>query len=202
MLFIWGKRTYGSVDRVGNAAIKTVFRHLWYLPLLPVGSYYIAGKNNAAFELNRIHGLSTLFGYLRPWLFVAFAFLMISTHPQAGELLPNVPIMAALLLGFIASYLIDKKMRNPQVVQLRKIMEQHFGMALDPYACRTSLQLEINQKMQASSTTLLDDNWHKQVLADLFSDKPSLELAMLRARCDQHDKALQELVLKALPRLA
>ena len=76
MIFIWGKRSYGAVDRVGNAAIKTVFGHFWYLPLFPVASYYVDLKNNAVFELNRVHKLSALFGYLRPWLVVIFVFLL------------------------------------------------------------------------------------------------------------------------------
>lgn len=202
MILIWGKRTYGSVDRVGNAAIKTVFGHFWYLPLFPVRSYYVNLQNNASFELNRVHALSALFGYLRPWLFVVFLFLLINTHPQADELHPNIPIMAAVVLGFIASYLVDRKLRNPQTGALRKLMERHFGVALDPHACLVSLQMEINERMQESSTVRLDDDWHKHVLKDLFADKHSVELALLRARCDQHDKPLQTLVFQSLPRVA
>lgn len=56
--------------------------------------------------------------------------------------------------------------------------------------------------MQETSTDRLDDAWHTQVLKDPFADKQSGELAMLRARCDQHDKPLQKLVFDNLQRLA
>lgn len=202
MIFIWGKRSYGSVDRVGNAAIKTVFGHFWYLPLFPVASYYVNLKNNAVFELNRVHKLSALFGYLRPWLMVIFVFLLVNYHASVNQVTPGMLAMALMLLVFIASYLLDKKMRDPQVGKLRNLMERHFGVALDPHACMVSLQIEINEKMQETSTGQLDDSWHTQVLKDPFADKHSVELAMLRARCDQHDKPLQKLVFDNLQRLA
>lgn len=202
MIFIWGKRSYGAVDRVGNAAIKTVFGHFWYLPLFPVASYYVDLKNNAVFELNRVHKLSALFGYLRPWLVVIFVFLLINHHAGINQVTPAMLAMALMLMVFIASYLLDKKLRDPQVGKLRNLMQRHFGVALDPHACMVSLQMEINEKMQETSIGRLDDSWHTQVLKDPFADKHSVELAMLRARCDQHDKPLQKLVFDHLQRLA
>ena len=46
MLCIWGKRSYGSVQSVGNTSVKTVFGHFWYLPLFPMASYYVAAKKS------------------------------------------------------------------------------------------------------------------------------------------------------------
>lgn len=201
MLFIWGKRSYGSVDRVGNAAIKTVFGHFWYLPLFPMTSYYVDLKSKAAFELNRIHRRSALFGYLRPWLAVSFVILLLNQQDKLQQFRPGMLAMALILIAFIGSYLLDKKLRDPRIGQLRTIMERHFGVALDPYACLVSLQMEINEKMQASSAGQLDDAWHTHVLKDIFSDKQSVELAILRARCDQHDKPLQKLAFDALQRV-
>ena len=56
--------------------------------------------------------------------------------------------------------------------------------------------------MQETSTGRLDDTWYTQVLKAPFADKQSVELAMLRTRCDQHDKPLQKLVFDTLQRLA
>lgn len=56
--------------------------------------------------------------------------------------------------------------------------------------------------MQATSIRRLDDAWHTQVLKDPFAYKHSVERAMLRARCDQHNKPLQKPVFDHLQRLA
>ena len=56
--------------------------------------------------------------------------------------------------------------------------------------------------MHETSIGRLDDTRHTQVLKDPFADKQSGKLAMLRARCDQHDKQLQKLVFDHLQRLA
>jgi hypothetical protein len=105
-------------------------------------------------------------------------------------------ISALALAGFIGTYLYDRKSMPQNVVQLRLMMQRHFGLALAPYECLDSLQQEINSKQQASSFTHLDESWYKHAIHDVFTDKQNLELALLRARCDRLDKDLQQLVLQ------
>lgn len=131
--------------------------------------------------------------------------MLINHHASVNQVTPPATLtmaMALMLLVFIASYLLDKKLRNPPVDKLRNLIKRHFGVALDPHACMVSRQMEITEKMHETSIGRLDDTWHTQVLQDPFADKQSGELAMLRARYEQHDKPLQKLVFDHLQRLA
>jgi hypothetical protein len=204
MIFVWGKRTYGSVQRVGNISVKTVFGHLWYLPLFPMTSYYIEHKTNAAYELNSLNWRSVLSGYLRVWLQVAiFVAFIVMRDPVSDGIRPaSIAVIIAGLAALIGTYLYDKKSTAHDVVKLREIMQQHFGVALDPYQCLTSLQNEIDQKNQTASIEPLDASWYKAAIKDAFTSRQTLELALLRARCDQHDEPLQQLVLEKVRRAA
>lgn len=111
MLIVWGKRTYGSVQRVENVSVKTVFGHLWYLPLFPINSYYIERKTKTAYELNGLHGRSVLCGYLRVWLPLAIFIALVTVRdPGSDELRPtSVMFIVAALAALAGSYLYDKK---------------------------------------------------------------------------------------------
>lgn len=46
MFIVWGSRFYGKVDEVpGMFHVATKFGHLWYLPLIPMGSMVIVAKD-------------------------------------------------------------------------------------------------------------------------------------------------------------
>lgn len=201
MLLIWGKRSYGAVNKVGSTSVKTVFGHFWYLPLFPMTSYYVDSDNDGAFELNSINWRSVLCGYVRVWAPVILVFSYFAFSGNDAETESKVIsglLMFAAVAAVIASYLLDKKIVNPQDVQVRNLMARHFGVAVDPYACATSLQMEIDEKMRGASAVHLDESWYKRTLDDAFSPAESVELALLRARCDQHDKALQQTALQKL----
>ncbi len=52
MIFIYGTRVYGRVDRVpGFFHVVTRFDHLWYLPLIPRGSFLIQENLGKEFGL-------------------------------------------------------------------------------------------------------------------------------------------------------
>jgi hypothetical protein len=201
MLLIWGKRSYGAVSKVGTISVKTVFGHFWYLPLFPMTSYYVDSSNDGAFELNSINWRSVLCGYVRVWAPVALVFSCFAFSGDDVETESKVIsglLMFAAVAAFIASYVLDRKLVNPQDVQVRKLMARHFGVAVDPYACATSLQMEIDERMRAGSAMQLDDAWYKRALDDAFSPAENVELALLRARCDQHDRPLQQTALQKL----
>jgi hypothetical protein len=45
MIFIYGTRLYGKVDEVpGLCHVATRFFHVWFLPLIPVGSYIVVSQ--------------------------------------------------------------------------------------------------------------------------------------------------------------
>src|SRR5262249_49788159 len=47
MIFIWGFRLFGRVDEVpGIFHVATKFFHIWYIPLIPVGSHLVLGRTS------------------------------------------------------------------------------------------------------------------------------------------------------------
>ncbi|MFL6658288.1 MAG: hypothetical protein ACJ8GW_09465 [Massilia sp.] len=201
MIFVWGKRTYGSVNKVGSIAVKTVFGHLWYVPLFPMASYYVDTRSDAAYELKGINWRSVLCTYIRVIcpIVLLFSVLTFQNHVKDDTDWVSGLLVLASAAAIIASYVLDKKHVDPQSVQVRQLMERYFDVAIDPFECATSLQMQIDARMRAGKPEGIDEHWYKRVLGDAFSPRESRDLALLRARCDQHDKALQESALRTLP---
>lgn len=207
MIFVWGKRSYGAVNKVGNVSVKTMFGHLWYLPLFPMTSYYFVEGSESAFALKRINWRSVFCGYVRVWAPIVFLFTLIgmrSAHVEGGKIAAGVMLFATAA-AFIASYVLDKKFADKDGAQVRDLMQRHFGVAVDPYECASSLLSEINQKMQSLSAAQLEEHWYKRTLGDAFSPAGHVELALLRpvatsmtrrcrtARCKNSNHARQRL---------
>jgi hypothetical protein len=200
MICVWGKRSYGAVNKVGDVVVKTTFGHLWYLPLFPMRSYYFVAGVVSAFELKRIDWRSVLCGYVRGWVPVFFISTLIGLlgAQETGGKVAAAVLLTASLAAFIGSYLLDKKYVDQDSAKVRALMERHFSVALDPYECANNLQGEINEKMQSLSVEPLDESWYKRALNDPFGQPAHIDLALLRARCDQHDEALQGVALRKL----
>jgi hypothetical protein len=68
MVIIYGRRAYGRVDAHGGEHAQTTFAHIWYMPLIPIQSFWITADGGAprGFEI-RAHGRSILLTYLRMW---------------------------------------------------------------------------------------------------------------------------------------
>lgn len=71
MLIIWGSRLYGKVDEVpGFGHVATRFAHVWFLPLIPMGSVFVIEQSGNAWRGASVglSGKSVLAGWLRIWL--------------------------------------------------------------------------------------------------------------------------------------
>jgi hypothetical protein len=201
MFIIWGKRTYGAVHKVGTTSVKTVFGHLYYLPLVPMSSHYVDFKTGSSYELTSMNGRSIVCGYARVWMPLALLIALIAfdiVDGVLGKVLCGF-IMAAAAAAWIASFVFDKKVVLKESAQVREMMHRHFGVALDPYHCQASLQADIDERARAQQSGPLDLAWYKHTLDDAVSQPHLVEMAVLRARCDRHDKALQTLALQRLP---
>ncbi len=85
MIFIYGTRFYGKVRACGSSFIGTKFFHIWFLPLIPVGSHVVLEESGDGFRgiPTGLHGKSVLAGYLRVWGPVAVVAALL---PAIGEL--------------------------------------------------------------------------------------------------------------------
>src|SRR3954468_4659567 len=68
MLIIWGSRLYGKVDEVpGMFHVATKFGHLWYIPLIPIGSHIVLEQSGRSWRGMPVglSGKSVLAAWLR-----------------------------------------------------------------------------------------------------------------------------------------
>ena len=69
MIVIYGTRFYGQIDSYGGERQLTKFFHIYYVPLVPVGTLWVTraldrGYNGHAVQMN---GRSVVAGYARVW---------------------------------------------------------------------------------------------------------------------------------------
>jgi hypothetical protein len=113
MIVIYGTNLYGRVDHVGGAYhVATRFAHLYYLPLIPLGSWLIVNEtesdNNFSGWSVGLRLRSVLSGYVRPWGgFAALVGALAAGYQGASALLGREPLAfaaslaVAALLGFL-----------------------------------------------------------------------------------------------------
>lgn len=201
MLFVWGSRAYGAVKKVGAVQVKTRFGHLWYLPLFPMTSFYVSDDDKFALELKGLDWRSVAMAYVRVWapvVAIGAAFGMVAANKHDSFDLTGLALVVLGLALMIMSYGYDRRHIDADEAGVRALMHKHFGRAVDPFACLDSLQSEIDARQAGGSGLLLETLWHEKVLRDPFAATRSVELAILRARCDQHDAPLQGLALRRL----
>ncbi|MGI9430407.1 MAG: hypothetical protein ACR2NM_17225 [Bythopirellula sp.] len=77
MLVVWGTKLYGKVDEIeGLGHVATQFGHLFWIPLLPMNSYFVTEQEGWHFEGTPL-GLqlkSVLAGYARVFSLLFFLF--------------------------------------------------------------------------------------------------------------------------------
>jgi hypothetical protein len=106
MIIVWGSRLYGKVDAVpGLFHVATRFGHIWYLPLIPMGSYLVLRQDGEHFKGVSI-GLS-LKSVLVAWGMTAcilaliiggiIAFVQASDHHTADAMSPGAVALAGLV---------------------------------------------------------------------------------------------------------
>ncbi|MEM1414064.1 MAG: hypothetical protein AAGH15_04155 [Myxococcota bacterium] len=85
-MIVYGLRHYGKVDALGHAPnggpwVATRFAHIWFLPLIPLGSTLVVaddGKSVNGLKLP-LSGKSVAFAYLRNWgVFAALILLFVA----------------------------------------------------------------------------------------------------------------------------
>ena len=117
MLFIFGTRSYGYVDRVpGLGHVITQFGHFNYVPLFPTKSFFVLEGSQSGDDFRGVRlpmsGKSVLAGYIRVWGgLLALIFLASAGHALGMKLTGNdepqsMLIAAALvILALVGSFL-------------------------------------------------------------------------------------------------
>jgi len=152
MIIIWGSRLYGKTDEVpGLLHVATKFGHLWYLPLIPMGSFVVFDAVKEGWQGVPI-GLSfksMLLGWLRVGTVVAGTILMLVAlanqrqDPEAARLMyAGIPLLILFsVVQFLpglrrASYERAKSLLDQIGAsdQARTLVDLHYGMISESQA--------------------------------------------------------------------
>ena len=133
MMIVWGSRMYGKVDEVpGLCHVATQFGHLYYIPLIPFGSYAVISETGDDFQGAPLplSGKSVLTAWLRT-IFVAagsgswiMSAIMFSTsEPIAGSVLLILGALALGLLYFSYRWSFLRQASYERALQIASILE-------------------------------------------------------------------------------
>lgn len=145
MLIIYGLRFFGRVRECGSSYVATRFFHIWYVPLIPVGSQLILRSN----EDGSVQGVSVPFNvksmlaaYLRVWGPIALIATVASGIGAVSEMSsdPLAMVIAgvftavvslALLAGTIVSWAVVGRLSEDDK-RKRSVYALHTGYFVDP----------------------------------------------------------------------
>jgi hypothetical protein len=148
MIVIYGRRSYGRVDAHGGEHAHTNFAHIYYMPLVPIGSFWVTedlGGSVRGFKITA-SGKSILAAYLRMWGPFA-AVVGMATGGLGGYLVAAAAIVACLYAWTWRSLGGASNLRKSDFHLLA------FGTRCDPVRLPTELRLQFKAE--------LDDKWAK-----------------------------------------
>jgi hypothetical protein len=145
MVIIYGTRFYGKVQACGRSHVGTQFVHLYYLPLIPIGTHLILEQNADG----TYKGLKTAFSfrsmiaaYLRVWgpiaVIAAICIGMsalgdVSDEPLAMAVVGvfTAVVVLAMLVGTILGWAVVGKLSMDEK-RKRGVYALHMGYHVDP----------------------------------------------------------------------
>lgn len=145
MIIVYGTRFYGKVKACGRSFLGTQFFHIYYVPLIPIGTHLILEENvgggykgiKSDFSLK-----SMLAAYLRVWGPIAVITALcvgigelsdFSDEPLAMALVGGFTgvVVLALLIGTILGFAVVGKL-SMEEKQKRAVYALHLGYTVDP----------------------------------------------------------------------
>lgn len=133
MILIWGSGMYGKCDEVpGVCHVATQFGHLWYLPLIPMGTYAIIEKHDdGSFNGAKIpfSFKSFLLGWFRAAAIVGLISGACMTYVgfDVGDPWPPVIVTLVILGALIGSY----RLCGTASYERARTIGKHLGLTKD-----------------------------------------------------------------------
>jgi hypothetical protein len=200
---LFGLSPYGRVESVDGTRVLTTFGHLWFLPLIPSGSY--VEREGPGPEPRRIpigqHGGSILAAYLRVWCPILFVIdLMGISAGVRRSAVTGLPIWTdlALLVGvLVGAWLLLGRLSSATAAQ-RRVYGKFAGLPVDVARfssaqasdLREVLVAALSTEGRALATGYRDgpdprESWREVALGPHVEHRPYLEAALTRARLER-----------------
>jgi hypothetical protein len=146
MVIVFGRRSYGRVDAHGGEHAQTTFAHVYYMPIVPVSSFWVTQQLDGAargFSI-RASGKSIAAAYLRCWAPLA-AFGALVSGGVVGMML------AALFASASAWAWTWRSVRGELAIRKSDFQLLAFGTRCDP----ERMPAEMREKLKHA----LDERW-------------------------------------------
>jgi hypothetical protein len=138
MLIIFGTRHYGVVDRhAGQYACTRVF-HVYYLPIIPLGTMWVTAEHGDALSGHKVafYGRSIAAAFLRPWgiavgIIGGLAGIRELDNGRIGSGV-GLLVVAAMLLALAIRSFRQRTVRGVRAIRERDLARAVFGTACDP----------------------------------------------------------------------
>jgi hypothetical protein len=137
MLIIWGSGMYGKVDEVPQFChVSTRFGHLWYIPMIPMGSYAVLEQSGGEFRGVAIplSGKSILMAWLRTAIVLGTVATVVTAIASLGEdKVANAIALAVLSVFLIAVFIFTKKSKMFTQASYERAVQlgQHIGVTAE-----------------------------------------------------------------------
>jgi hypothetical protein len=145
MVIVYGTRFYGKVRECGSSYIGTQFFHIYYVPLIPIGSHLVLEQNgDGSFKgIKSSFDVKSMFAaYLRVWGPLAVILALVLGIGTIDDVSDDGVAMAiagvftgivvlAMLVATILGYAVVGKLSNEEKQQ-RSVYAMHMGYFVDP----------------------------------------------------------------------
>jgi hypothetical protein len=143
MIIVYGTRFYGKINACGRSFLGTQFFHIYYVPLIPIGTHLILEESGAGSFKGIKSGFSVksiVAAYLRVWGPIACVAALATGASALDEVegLGTLVVGAmtgvvtlALLVGTILGFAVLGKLSLDER-QKRAVYALHFGYTVDP----------------------------------------------------------------------
>jgi len=105
-MIIFGTNYAGKIEKLGDQSLKTRFFHIFWLPIIPIGGFFITGVDDEGEELGfeaKMNSISILSAYIRRYLFFAIFVLSIMIYDNGFKDFILIGILAACAIAWIVS---------------------------------------------------------------------------------------------------
>jgi hypothetical protein len=148
-MIIYGHRSYGRVDGYRGEYAQTQFAHLYYLPLIPISSFWVTSENGGAkrgFDI-RLSAHSVIATYLR-WWGPAFAALAFALAPGEVGAVAAAPLVAAVAVAWRW-----RSVRTARAMRQSDVDRLVFGSRCPPALLTADMRQDLRRR--------LDERWSK-----------------------------------------
>jgi hypothetical protein len=182
MIIIWGARLYGKVDEVpGMFHVATKFGHVWYIPLIPMGSHIVLERTGQGWRGLPVplSGKSILAAWLRGlgiagMIFSAIGMMVTATDPKGYGPLMTAATVFAVALGVTIFAFCSKSLRHASYERAVQLGEK-LGLSDEG---RILLELRFNRITQEQAKAALEEAAKdRQEMAKLAAEKAAIPLS-------------------------